>query len=148
MFSTYLDMRALAQAVVGPPEPPGARYEDRMKGIANLEVNRTTDGRVFANDSLLHWHQSTSDGIASTFSTTPTTPQPLRDARHDFAWATGEMMPRGSSISTASHAIPFESNLLQTENSLLPLDSNSDAYACSTCGNTFSRPCDLTLVSA
>jgi len=123
MFSTYLDMRALAQGVAGPPEPPGARYEDRIKGIANLEVNRTVDGREFASESLLHLHQSTSDGMAPTFSTTPITPQPLRDAGHDFAWATGEIMPRRSSISTTPPAIPFESNSLQAENSLLPFDS-------------------------
>ena len=148
MLSAYLDMHPLVQAVVGPLEPPGASYEERMEGIVQLEANWATDSQDFANESLLHLHESTSDGMTPTFFTTPiTTPQPLRDAGHDFAWATGEIMHRCSSVGSTPPAIPLESNYLQTENSLLPFDSNSDVYACSTCGNTFSRLCDLTLVS-
>ena len=146
MLSAY-PMHPLAQAAVGLPEPPGAGYEDRMKGTANLEANGAIFGQDFADGSVFHLHQSTSDSTAPTFSTAPITSQPLRDVRYDFAWATGEVMPGRSSISTTPPAIPFESNTLQTEDSLLPFSSNADTHACSTCGNTFRRVCDLTLVS-
>ena len=152
MMSNFASTRPAEQQLTQETIAPLRHSEDEFENMLEKLLSPESDVLVDHASSSYTYVNSESAALFSDvtifapLTTTPNTPQPIWGIGCDDASATGEVMRVDGFINSFAFSTPPTSYGLQDEDGLSPFKNGSDAYVCNTCGSTFNRLCDLSLV--